>query len=156
MTLVREMPVNAEARIMQITDKRLWRVVEHYAAKAITRFDLSSVEAVGLDETASTRGHNQVTVFIDMQRRKEPVLFATPGKSKKRQEDAEAVCAVSADTQEIAGGDPRGRLRHVASIPERHRRSAARARARGYRNDATFITMIYMIASPTASVLKST
>ena len=36
---------------------------------------------------------------IDMQRRKEPVLFATPG---KRQEDAEAVCAVSADVQGIA------------------------------------------------------
>ena len=33
---------------------------------------------------------------------------------------------------------------------------AARARARGYRNDATFITMIYMIASPAASMLKST
>ncbi len=28
MTLVREMPVNAAARIMEITDKRLWRGVE--------------------------------------------------------------------------------------------------------------------------------
>ena len=30
LTLVREMPVNAAARIMEITDKRLWRVVQHY------------------------------------------------------------------------------------------------------------------------------
>ena len=30
---------------------------------------------------------------------------------------------------------------------------ATRARARGYRNDVTFITMIYMIASPAASML---
>ena len=86
-------------RTMPIIDKRLWRVIEPYVAKAITRFDLSSVEAVGLDEIASKRGHNQVTVFIDMQRRKEPVLFSTSG---KRQEDVEAVCAVSADTQGIA------------------------------------------------------
>ena len=33
---------------------------------------------------------------------------------------------------------------------------AARARARGYRNTKTFITMIYMIASPAGAVLKST
>jgi len=33
---------------------------------------------------------------------------------------------------------------------------AARARARGYRNSQTFITMIYMIASPVGSMLKST
>ncbi len=33
---------------------------------------------------------------------------------------------------------------------------AVRARARGYRDTRTFITMIYMIASPAASILEST
>ena len=33
---------------------------------------------------------------------------------------------------------------------------AARARARGYRNTATFITMIYLIAAPIDILLKST
>ena len=33
---------------------------------------------------------------------------------------------------------------------------AARARARGYRNTETFMTMIYMIGSPAGAVLKST
>ena len=60
LTLVREMPVNAAARIMEITDKRLWRVVQHYVAKAVASFDLSAVQAIGLDETASKRGHNYV------------------------------------------------------------------------------------------------
>ncbi|WP_145999753.1 transposase, partial [Endozoicomonas acroporae] len=32
---------------------------------------------------------------------------------------------------------------------------AARARAKGYRNTGTFITMIYLIASPVADILKS-
>ena len=83
LTLVREMPVNAAARIMEITDKRLWRVVQHYVAKAVAAFDLSAVQAIGLDETASKRGHNYVTVFIDMERRDKPVLFVTPGKGKE-------------------------------------------------------------------------
>ena len=83
LTLVREMPVNAAARIMEITDKRLWRVVQHYVAKAVASFDLSAVQAIGLDETASKRGHNYVTVFIDMERRDKPVLFVTPGKGKE-------------------------------------------------------------------------
>jgi transposase len=40
--LVREMPVNAAARIFESTDKRLWRIVEHYVAKAVAAFDLSA------------------------------------------------------------------------------------------------------------------
>jgi len=83
LTLVREMPVNAAARIIEITDKRLWRIVEHYVGKAVAQFDLSDVKAIGLDETASKRGHNYVTIFIDMEKRQEPVLFVTAGKGKK-------------------------------------------------------------------------
>src|SRR5258705_7425236 len=82
--LAREMPVAAAARFMGITDKRLWRVLQHYVARAVDALDLGSVRAVGLDETASKRGHNYVTVFIDMDRADKPVIFATPGKGKAR------------------------------------------------------------------------
>ncbi len=37
--------------------------------QAVARFDLLTVQAIGLDETASKRGHNYVTVFIDMERK---------------------------------------------------------------------------------------
>jgi hypothetical protein len=66
--LAREMPVVAAARFVGITDKRLWRILQHYVARAVGELDLGSVRAVGLDETASKRGHNYVTVFIDMDR----------------------------------------------------------------------------------------
>ncbi len=82
MTLVREMPVLAVARFIGITDKRLWRIVEYYVAKALRGLDLSGVVAFAFDETASKRGHNYVTVFIDADRKSEPVIFATPGKGK--------------------------------------------------------------------------
>ena len=83
LALVKEMPVSAAARIIEITDKRLWRVVNHYVSKAFSKLDLSSVTAVGLDETASKKGHNYVTVFIDLDRKDRPVIFATPGKGKE-------------------------------------------------------------------------
>jgi len=83
MTLVREMPVLAAARIMEITDQRLWRIVNFYVQQTMRSIDLSSLEAFGLDETASKRGHNYVTVFIDLERSEKPVIFATPGKGKQ-------------------------------------------------------------------------
>ncbi len=82
MILVREMPVLAAARIMAITDKRLWRIVEHYVGQAVARLALGGLRAVALDETASKRGQNYVTVFIDLDRKRQPVIFATPGTGK--------------------------------------------------------------------------
>ncbi len=81
--LAREMPVLAAARIIEITDHRLWRIVEHYVAEAVSELDLSGVKAFAFDETASKRGHNYVTVFIDLDRKRRPVVFATPGKGKQ-------------------------------------------------------------------------
>ena len=82
MTLLREMPVLAAARIIGVSDKRLWRVVHYYVAQALSRLDLSGVKAVALDETACKRRHNYVTVFIDLDRKQKPVIFVTPGKGK--------------------------------------------------------------------------
>ena len=82
MMLVREMPVLAAARIIGITDQRLWRIVGHYVSKAVQRLDLTQVKAIGLDETAAKRGQTYVTVFIDLDRKHKPVVFVTPGRGK--------------------------------------------------------------------------
>ena len=82
MSLVKEMPVLAVARQLEITDKRLWRIVHHYVGCMLNQLDLSRVATVGVDETASRRGHRYVTVFVDMQRKQEPVVFAVPGHGK--------------------------------------------------------------------------
>ncbi len=80
--LVREMPVLAAARIIGITDQRLWRIVEHYVTQAVERIDLTRLKAIGLDETAAKRGQSYVTVFIDLDRKDKPVVFVTPGRGK--------------------------------------------------------------------------
>ena len=83
MLLVREMPVLTTANILEITDKRLWRIVLHYVKTAMNRLDLSSLKAFSLDETKSRKGHRYITVFIDLDRTEKPVIFAVAGKGKQ-------------------------------------------------------------------------
>ncbi len=52
--------------------------------------DLIELKASGFDETASKCGYNYVTVFVDMKRSKQPVVFATPGKGKQTVKDFKA------------------------------------------------------------------
>lgn len=82
MLLSREMPVNTVAKHVGVTDKRIWRVVEHYVHRAMEQLDLGGLQGLGLDETARKRGHKYVTVFVDMERSVRPVIFATPGKGR--------------------------------------------------------------------------
>jgi transposase len=78
MTLVRNMPVNAVAKMIDLYSDRLWRIIDHYVAIAYESVDFSEVTTIGLDETSSKRGHNYITLFVDLNKSK--VLYATEGK----------------------------------------------------------------------------
>lgn len=78
MALAREMPVRAMSKILREHDTRLWRVLNHYVEEARREADFSSVREVGVDETASKRGHNYVTLFVDLE--KPRTMFVTEGK----------------------------------------------------------------------------
>lgn len=99
MSLVKEMPVLAVSRQLEISDKRLWRIVQHYVGRMLGELNLCNVATVGVDETASRRGQRYVTVFLDMQRKQEPVIFAVPGHGKEAIESFSAFLAAH-------GGDP--------------------------------------------------
>ena len=99
MSLVKEMPVLAVSRQLEISDKRLWRIVHHYVDRMLGELNLCNVATVGVDETASRRGQRYVTVFLDMQRKQEPVIFAVPGHGKDTIEAFSAFLAAH-------GGDP--------------------------------------------------
>jgi transposase len=97
MTMVSAMPVAAVARIVDEHDTRLWRVVHHYVDEGRARTDASEVTRVAIDETAARRGHDYITLFVDIDQAR--VLFATEGK------DAATVAAF-ADDLAAHGGDP--------------------------------------------------
>ena len=80
----------AAARLVEERDTRLWRIIQHYVGKALASLDLSELVAFGFDETTAKRGQKYVTVFVDMQRRTQPVVFATPGKGKQTVKDFKA------------------------------------------------------------------
>ena len=98
MMLVKSMPVRAVARLVNQHDTLIWRIVHHYVDDALAKADYSEVTQVGVDETASRRGQNYVSIFVDLEQRK--VLFATPGK------DSSTVAAFAEDLK-AHGGDPK-------------------------------------------------
>ncbi|MDZ7810277.1 MAG: transposase [Arhodomonas sp.] len=68
------------ARLLGVGDDALWRILHHYVEGARTEEDFSDVSAVGIDETAARRGHDYISVFHDLERRR--VLYACPGRDQ--------------------------------------------------------------------------
>jgi len=97
MAMVQAMPVAVVARMVEEWDTRLWRVIHHYVEAALDRVDHSEVTSAAVDETAARRGHNYVSLFVDLARRR--VLFVAEGK------DADTVEAFAQDLT-AHGGDP--------------------------------------------------
>lgn len=78
MALVNCMPVSAVAKIVDEHDTKLWRVVHHYVDVARSKEDFSDVTKVGVDETSCKKGHNYISIFVDLLKTK--VLYITEGK----------------------------------------------------------------------------
>ena len=81
-------------RLIDEHDTRIWRVLRHYVDKARSEADFSQVKAIGVDETSRSKGHNYISVFMDLAKDSSRVLFATEGKDaatvKAFREDLEA------------------------------------------------------------------
>ena len=109
MVMVQAMTVAETGQMVDEWDTRLWRIIHHYVDEARGRADYSDVTRVAgacpragqrpdpWDETAARRGHNYVSLFIDLDCRR--VLFATEGK------DAATVAAFATDLA-AHGGNP--------------------------------------------------
>jgi transposase len=85
------------ARLVEEHDTRLWRVLQHYVEEARAREDFSEVTTVGVDETSRSRGHNYITVFMDLEEDRRRVVFATEGK------DADTIRRFREDLQAHGG-----------------------------------------------------
>ena len=106
MILAPSMPVKRIAELVSEHDTRLWRLIQHHVDEAREEADYSDVKKVGVDETSSKRGHNYVSLFVDLEKQK--TIFATEGKDSatvelfkddlsKHHGDPEAIVDVSCD-----------------------------------------------------------
>ena len=50
-------------------DTRLWRILDHYVWQGVEQQDLSEVRQIAADETSARRGHDYISLFVDMVRK---------------------------------------------------------------------------------------
>ena len=79
--LIREMPMSQVAETVGETDTRLWRMLFRQVDAAYAEADFSQVCCLGVDEMSVHKGHEYISVFADLLRKR--VLFATEGKDKE-------------------------------------------------------------------------
>jgi len=76
-----EMPVNKAAEILNVYPNRIWTIFNYWIKLALSKDEQSTVTAIGIDETQRKKGHDYVTVAVDLQQRR--VVFVTKGKDEK-------------------------------------------------------------------------
>lgn len=69
--------ISKQAKLLRITDTRMWRVIIYHTERCRKKADFSSVTSLGIDET-SKKGHNYLTNFVDLVKRK--IMFIADGK----------------------------------------------------------------------------
>lgn len=78
LTLAKEMPISRIAKLVDEHDTRIWRIIHHYVREAYAKKDFSKLTQLGIDETSTRKGHNYISVFVDLLLRE--IVYATPGK----------------------------------------------------------------------------
>ena len=78
LTLAREMPVSACARILRCSDNALWRQIDAHVGMARAKESYADVRVIGIDETSCAKGHSYITLVHDLSTAK--LIYATPGK----------------------------------------------------------------------------
>jgi len=90
--LCQAMPVNKVAKISKVSDDKLWDMCEKYIDQTREYEDFKEIDSIGLDETSRAKGHEYITLFVDLSQRR--TIFITEGKDnttvKRFGEDFEA------------------------------------------------------------------
>ncbi len=77
--MCRSMPIHHVSKITGVSDYRLWRLLELYVNASRFDEDYSRLHTLGMDETSATKGHDYITLFVDLEEKK--TLFVADGKS---------------------------------------------------------------------------
>lgn len=75
--LMREMPMSKVGEVVGETDTRLWRMLFRQVEAAYAEADFSRVWCVGVDKMSVRKGHEYISVFADLVRKR--VILSTEG-----------------------------------------------------------------------------
>ena len=76
--LCQAMPVNKVASITKTSDDKLWSMLEKYIGQTREHENFQEITSIGLDETSRAKGHEYITLFVDLEQRR--TIFITEGK----------------------------------------------------------------------------
>lgn len=68
--MCRNMPIHQVSKLLKVTDQRLWRMIECYVKMGLFDLNLMDLRQLGIDETSRLRGHDYITLFVDLKERK--------------------------------------------------------------------------------------
>jgi transposase len=91
------MPVHQVAKIINVSDNKIWRLLDQYIDTARNKEDHSEVTMLGIDETSKSKGHHYISLFVDLKKKK--TTFVAEGRSHQ------AVVACAQDLRDH-NGDP--------------------------------------------------
>lgn len=96
--LASHMPVHTVSRIINESDYKIWSMIERYVNLALASNDYSNLKAVGMDETSLRKGHDYITLFVDLLKKR--TVFIAEGNDQKTIESF-------ADDLKTHKGDPK-------------------------------------------------
>ena len=76
--LAKGMPVHLVCQLVKISDYKVWSILDKYTGTVRELNDYINVTKVGMDETSISKGHDYVTLFVDLEKKK--TIFVTEGK----------------------------------------------------------------------------
>jgi transposase len=79
--LCKAMPVHNVSQLTGVSDHKIWRVLDTYIGLAKEDENFSEVTAVGMDETSIAKGHDYISLFVDLKERK--TLHISDGKDNQ-------------------------------------------------------------------------
>jgi transposase len=79
--LCKAMPVHNVSQLTGVSDHKIWRVLDTYIALVKKDEDYSAISIIGIDETSIAKGHDYITLFVDLVERK--TQFISTGKDNK-------------------------------------------------------------------------
>ena len=82
LTMCKHMPIHQVGKLMGIVDRKLWHMIDCYVSKGLYDPDHSLVTRLGMDETSVQRGHDYITLFVDLTFKKQFIFLM--GKTMKQ------------------------------------------------------------------------
>lgn len=80
-----EMPMNKIGKLLNENPHRIWTIFNYWIKRAYNADQPQTPKKLGLDETSKKKGHNYVTIAVDLDERR--VLHVSEGKDKNAVKD---------------------------------------------------------------------